>query len=279
MINSESTRNNSASWISRIFAATSFGHIISFSLDYSSDTNIISHQLFQDNSSMALSLDLQTNGSIVASSYDNGYLKIIDTRHSTNRDIIWQGHTEAAWTCYFDKEDYSTLYSGGDDGLLKIWDLRSLDNVISVRHPSRLGITSIDQSSFLLASGGYDQHIYLWDKRKMSSYLKCITNIPMGGGVWRLKWSLSDNTFNHNNDLLLNACMQGGFSIIKVPSIDAINGDILEHNDLDGTASKGIVYGVDWMPLSFKFNVTNASFIIAACTFYTHELVFYTYHG
>lgn len=265
--------------MSRIFAATSSGHIISFPLDYSSSKDIILYQISQDNSSMALSLDLHANGSMIASSYDNGYLKVIDTQYSNNRDMIWQGHTEAAWTCYFDKEDYNMLYSGGDDGQLKIWDLRSLDNVASVCHPSRLGITSIDQSSLLLASGGYDQHIYLWDKRKMSSYLKCITNIPMGGGVWRLKWSLSDDTCHYNNDLLLNACMQGGFSIIKVHSNDVINGDILEHNNLNGTASKGIVYGVDWIPFSSKSSDNNVSFIIATCTFYTHELAFYTYHN
>lgn len=101
-----------------------------------------------------------------------------------------------------------------------------------------------------LLVGSYDENVCIYDVRNVKQSLD---EINVGGGVWRIKQSKSeDNT-------LLIACMYHNFSIIDCSSNFKLIGEYNEH--------KSICYGCDWSPR----NCENYQFF-AACSFYDHRL-------
>jgi diphthine methyl ester acylhydrolase len=57
----------------------------------------------------------------------------------------------------------------------------------------------------IFATGSYDEHLFIWDSRKMKVPL---IDHHLGGGVWRVKWHPTDP------NRILTASMHNGFHII-----------------------------------------------------------------
>jgi hypothetical protein len=104
----------------------------------------------------------------------------------------------------------------------------------------------------------------MWDKRKTGQRPVHISEHPLGGGIWRLSSSSDDS-------LLMAACMQGGLAILDLsPMLDRNSFAKCSQEKSIGYGDKGILYGSDWVPV-------NDRYLIATCTFYTHELLFSLY--
>lgn len=215
---------------------------------------------------MYLSLDVSVGNSILASRNDGHVDYWRHISESQAATASWQAHEYDAWICRFDRHQPNLVYSGGDDGLLKLWDMREDVTLPSLTLRSKLhtaGVTAIEshpKEPFVFCSGSYDKCIYVWDHRAMRRPLFSPES-PGQGGIWRLVWHAE------NKYLLLAACMYGGLSIYSYDRSEHLVPlyDYAEHTS--------IVYGADWKASS---RFPNHS-LIASCSFYDEAMHFH-YH-
>lgn len=204
-----------------IYSKSDFSKPI-LSEDVTNDQTIaLSHTWFQSQNQYALISDQQ------------GYLSIceLDPTNGLRFSQSWSAHEYECWTCAWDKHDPNLVYSGADDCLFKIWDIRSCQQATHVNRKHTMGICSIlsnETNPYELLTGSFDEYLRQWDKRQMTSPLK---ELKLGGGVWKIK------PYPGNSDLLLCACMQHGFVIVDLKS-QTILCHYKEHGSL--------AYGCDW---------------------------------
>lgn len=162
-----------------------------------------------DSNSLCLSTDWFQSSTKAAYSMSSGEIVLVD--YSQSMPIItdkWKGHSLEAWIVAADAESENLIYTGADDCLLKLWDKR-----MGLTRPSftskyhSMGVCSIQSNKHkpnIFTSGSYDESICIWDNRSMK---KPLSDISVGGGVWRLKWHFESN-------LLLAACMHDVFIVV-----------------------------------------------------------------
>ncbi|XP_052814891.1 diphthine methyltransferase-like [Mya arenaria] len=193
----------------------------------------------------------------------------------------WKAHDYEAWIAAFNQNDTQIVYTGGDDCRLKGWDLRvgTASPVFnSKRHT--MGVCSIQSNPVqphLLATGSYDEELYIWDSRQMSRPQQ---SVSLGGGVWRVKWEPC------NASQILTATMYNGFHIINVTDNAC---DIVCHYK----EHQSIAYGADWCRIptdsagkqicddpedrqATRCQPSSPTHTIATCSFYDHLLKLWT---
>lgn len=209
------------------------------------------------NDLLALSLDWSDDK--IVSSDSKGNISIL--KFSNSELVVqqsWLAHGFEAWICCFDKWNKNVVYSGGDDMLLNIYDIRADSSSLKMKNKSHnAGVTallSFEKSEFKLATGSYDENLRIFDTR----YLKnCLSEINLNGGIWRIKSHPS------NEDLLLCACMYHNFSFVEISNENKELNLIEEYFE-----HKSICYGSDWC---FTTKDLKKSFF-AVCSFYDHKL-------
>lgn len=190
----------------------------------------------------------------------------------------WGGHDLEGWSVAFDRADPSTLYSGGDDAILKRWDLRTAssddgDCVATTfnRRSHTAGVCCISPHALkphLVATGSYDEKVRLWDTRNLR---QPTFELGCGGGVWRLKWHPEDAS------LALAACMHGGFKVMRLDGSHASDGELPSMREVAAYGEHGtgqeLAYGADW-----AYPGPHADTALAGtCSFYDHALHLWTH--
>lgn len=175
---------------------------------------------------------------------------------------IWSAHSFEAWTCCFDRWAENVVYTGGDDVLLHVFDIRAGAQKMMTNQSHMAGVTallSFDDNEFMLATGSYDDSLRFFDTR---NFRRPLCEMNLGGGIWRIKQN------RQQRDLLLVACMYHNFSVVEIgETFDRFQlvGQYFEHDS--------ICYGADWCRLPGKGSdeLQNVS-VMATCSFYDHKL-------
>ncbi|KAK6741623.1 hypothetical protein RB195_009472 [Necator americanus] len=128
------------------------------------------------------------------------------------------------WTCSLND---TLLCTGGEDAVLKVWDIRS-QTMVQRLNEFNAGVTFSNwKKDNVIITGSYDQHIRLFDMRKSKESLKAIET---SGGVWHI-----EDYQNARKQYRVAACMYGGWTLLDE------NFDIIKADD---KAGQELLYGV-----------------------------------
>lgn len=195
---------------------------------------------------------------LLAATLSSGYLHLLqfdsDFKHSTvlNDTEALNSHTLEAWTCAFAVREAgpTRIYSGGDDGKLRLVELESLPTTADSETPivqtipatvfkgHEAGVTAIlplpvDPAGpgDIILTGSYDDNVRVYttyDSRPSARNTtgKALAELKIGGGVWRLKF-LDELMTKHSTELsnyndgevrfrVLASCMHAGARILEV---------------------------------------------------------------
>lgn len=176
-----------------------------------------------------------SDGGVYVTNFSRDY----DSFQMLNSEEPVLKHTEYAWCCSFSPSG-DRLYSGGDDNKLRLESLNAslsnLDPEASIEpsgfYPKGLpghdaGVTFIlplllpKIESSLLLTGSYDDKIRLYAIPPYGARPKILSELHVGGGVWRLKFldsapaSTNDKTKDIVRHTVLASCMHAGAKILS----------------------------------------------------------------
>jgi diphthamide biosynthesis protein 7 len=184
---------------------------------------------------------ISTSNIPIVSTYSNGRVAIHDILYVPQRNTFeiierqsWEAHTmftnpSEVWSADFGNSttgstagsSSTVVISAGDEGKVKVWDIRATNRPMQVWSPFDAGATCIathPRHDYLVACGSYDETICLYDLRYMVSTLSSSStrktflcrSKPLGGGIWRIKWH------PYMDDRMLVAAMHGGCAVLQV---------------------------------------------------------------
>lgn len=139
------------------------------------------------------------------------------------------------------------VISGGEDALLKLWDVRCNCQTVMCNSSHESGVTFVKrESDTSFITGSYDEHIRRFDFRNIK---KPICQQMLDGGIWNVEDADKSN--------LLVACMYNGWALV--------NRDTFSVNERKQDAGDFILYGA---------TQCGEPSLIASCTFNNYTVHF-----
>lgn len=238
------------------FATKSNEHIISALTTGSicvvdSDLNTV-HILPVIKDGLLLSIAINANSALCSDVHGTIHTINLETG---NISTSFLGHTSPytnepceVWTSLW--LEPSCILSGGEDNLLKLWDLRSdTRKPVSVNKTHQCGVISLHaENSEYIISGSYDDYLRRVDLR---NFTHCVHDRKLNGSAWSIRVA--------NEDSYIVSCMYGGWAMLSKKNFDIIN----ENNKL----GEKLLYDADFSPHSS---------VIVSCTFNDNTINFET---
>ncbi|KAB0793266.1 hypothetical protein PPYR_12886 [Photinus pyralis] len=140
------------------------------------------------------SVIFSSDGKEILGGANDGYIYVYD-RLSNRRSLRIRAHEYDVNSVAFADDTSHIIYSGGDDGLIKVWDRRTLTEAnpkpVGVLAGHRDGITFIDSrgDGRHLISNSKDQSIKLWDVRVFSAQSAAENTLrAVHDQTWDYRW-------------------------------------------------------------------------------------------
>ncbi|XP_052870243.1 diphthine methyltransferase [Anopheles cruzii] len=208
---------------------------------------------------LALSLDWSREGDRMVVSDSDGTVNLLSYDSELKTINRWKAHGFEAWTAAFSRHNENVVYSGGDDSLLCVHDLRCPGVPVSKNKSHTAGVTSLlsfEHREHTLLTGNYDGKVRLFDERQMKAD---VTQADLVGGIWRLRPN------PRCPEQIMCACMYENFSTIQLTA------DLGLAKTGVYDAHESICYGCDWQVVSPNRSPTSDTYV-ATCSFYDHKL-------
>eukprot|EP00438_Fugacium_kawagutii_P011035 Skav204825 [mRNA] locus=scaffold3914:243346:243795:+ [translate_table: standard] len=145
--------------------------------------------------------------------------------------------------------DANLILSGGDDSLLRGWDLRTPDTSPTFSNRSHeAGVTSLacnPHHHFQMMSGSYDERLRVFDLRHMKEPL--LRSDRLGDGAYQLSWH------GTRSGIVAVAAMRCGFPIFQQSDESAGSFSLTHLGGYCEGAKEGshgsLGYGISWQNL------------------------------
>lgn len=207
---------------------------------------------------IAMACDMSVREGKLTAAMSSGTIGIVDISSGTVQGV--KGHSSEAWTVTFDPHNDQLLFSGGDDGCWKCWDMRDSAKSLFSNSWHTAGVCSIQPHSVnpeRLVTGSYDKRIALWDRRNLQTPLHFLDRAAESG-IWKLRWHPSGDF------RVLAACMYDGFYVYNLAAPRS-----QEPSESDRRAGVEATY--DPKDLSYGCAWLNSSTALT-CSFYNHQM-------
>lgn len=271
--------------------ALSDGYLSLLPMDYGNDYHSIWKEgervLVENESTICLSVDwsnqmIANPNPLLAVSLSNGKMGVccmdngeLITKEKWNAHSLMPGVPAEVWITSFDPQDSNILFSGGDDGVMKQWDLRlvgSNTSPVSVCKEFGAGVTSMcwnKQDSMCITVGSYDGHVRLFDKRQIQHAVSDY-DLENNAGIWRIKYKHNPNYYlgckeSPTKNEFLVAGMRAGFVVMDYNEKREISSKVTYLEQ--GTES--LAYGVDYI-IKKDSCLDSCSGYVGSCSFYNH---------
>jgi diphthamide biosynthesis protein 7 len=176
------------------------------------------------------------------------------------------------WAASFTTQE-DVVLTGGDEGMLKIWDLRAgtATPMQTLKDTFEAGVTVLSphpRRDYWVACGSYDETMAVLDLRSVSTSqaptFLCHSD-PLGGGMWRMKWHPKQD-----NRLLLCA-MHGGCRVVDLMQNDELQDNLRVNVHQSFTQHKSMAYGADWLVYQ-KHGQSRMVQAAVSCSFYDQAM-------
>ena len=218
-------------------------------------------------------IEIDKNEQKIIFGTNDGNVFINDLNMNKNIHTIKNAHDYGIWSIKLLESDENIYLTGGEDGKIKLWDIRSNSKYININDKSYqssinyIDMLKCDLSKNIILTGSYDEKIIFFDIRNFPKELKCVK-------TEHSTWDIKQESIKDKNLLFISSIYEG-FNIWEINNNKEYDMKHILRLPLTKDKEifhKTIVYGVDT-----EKSIKNNSIDVLSCSFYDNLMIYWNY--